>query len=669
MPKANKLFVLGVDGMDPRLTKMYIEEGIMPNTKKFIEKGAAREDLVMLGGHPTVTPPMWTTLATGAYPITHGITGFSLPDPEQCGGNIYSLDSKLCRAEQLWNVTAEAGLKTLVFHWPGSSWPPSSDSPNLHVVDGTQPAAPNMGVAQVESEFILVASQKTEDVLYRQKAATDTNVPCVITDLQVSDDGYNLIEAQGTIGGKKPLHVILNEKESQNGMSDAPFDVVLSPIKPANGWVNAPANAKEFTMLFSKGTIRRPGLILQNDKGTYDRIAIYKTKKSETPIAIIKAGEFHPEIIDEAIHNDIRYDVNRNMRILELSENGDYLKIWVSAAMDINNDSVWHPKELYKKVVNKVGYPSPEAMLGGADKVLIRDCMGANWDYMAKWQANTIKYLIKEEDYKVIFSHFHNIDAQGHMIMKFLKDKGRSRLSEEDYAQLLREVYIQTDNYIGEYLSLLDEGWTIFIVSDHAQICPENVPPLLGDGSGIDLRVMEELGFTHVKKDAEGNDTHEIDWANTKAVARGLHIFINSKEKYPETGIVDSKDQYELEEEIMTALYGYKHPDTGHRVVALVLRNKDCIQLGLGGDRCGDLMLWLAEGYNYDHNDSLSSTYGFGNTSVSPIFIAAGPGIKKGFTTQRIIREADVTPTMAVLAGVRMPAQCEGAIIYQILED
>ena len=666
--KAEKLFVLGIDGMDPRLTRRYVDEGIMPNVKKFIERGSARADLVMLGGHPTVTPPMWTTLATGAYPITHGISGFSVPNPESCGDLLYSLDSNLCRAEQLWNVTAEAGLKTLVFHWPGSSWPPSSDNPNLHVVDGTQPAAPNMGVAQVESEFILVASTKTENVLYRKKAATDTNVPCVITDLAVSDEGYNIMEAQGNIKGAKPLHVILDFKESQNGMSESPFDVVLSPIKPASGWADAPADAMEFTLLFSGGLIRRVGLILKGENGVYDHVALYKSKKSTEPYGVLQANIFTPEVIDEAIKDDVRYDVNRNMRVLELAEDGTYLKMWVSAAMDIHNDSVWYPKYLYQKVVEKVGYPSPEAMLGGADKVLISDCMGANWTYMAEWEANAIKYLMQEEGYDVVFSHFHNIDGQGHMIMKYLKDKGHSKLSEEDYAELLRDVYIQTDNYIGEYLPLLDEGWTIFIVSDHAQICPEHEPPFLCDGSGVDLRVMEELGFTHVLKDEEGNDTHEIDWANTKAIARGLNIFINLKGKYP-TGIVEPEDKYQLEEEIITKLYGYHSPETGMRVVALALRNKDCIQLGLGGDRCGDIMIWLAEGYNYDHNDSLSSTYGYGGTSVSPIFIAAGPGIKAGFTTERIIREADLAPTMAVLAGVRMPAQCEGAPVYQILED
>ena len=166
--KAEKLFVLGIDGMDPRLTVKYVKKGLMPNTKKLIERGACREDLVMLGGHPTVTPPMWTTLATGAYPCTHGITAFSRPSDTVPGAFVYNLDSRNCKAEPLWNVTAEAGLKTLVFHWPGSSWPPTSDSPNLHVVDGTQPPAVNMGVAMVEHELIVVASDKTEAVHYRE---------------------------------------------------------------------------------------------------------------------------------------------------------------------------------------------------------------------------------------------------------------------------------------------------------------------------------------------------------------------------------------------------------------------------------------------------------------------------------------------------------------------
>ena len=112
---SSKVFVIGLDGMDPSLTKKYMDQGKMPNVKKLVEAGACREDLVMLGGHPTVTPPMWTTLATGANPGTHGITCFWNQDPDNLDTIIYNLDSRMCKAEQLWNVTAEAGKK----HWYG----------------------------------------------------------------------------------------------------------------------------------------------------------------------------------------------------------------------------------------------------------------------------------------------------------------------------------------------------------------------------------------------------------------------------------------------------------------------------------------------------------------------------------------------------------------------
>ncbi|MBO5140005.1 MAG: alkaline phosphatase family protein, partial [Peptococcaceae bacterium] len=60
---ADKIMVLGVDGMDPKLTRRYIDEGHLPNLKKLTEMGAQRHDLMMHGAQPTVTPPQWTTLA------------------------------------------------------------------------------------------------------------------------------------------------------------------------------------------------------------------------------------------------------------------------------------------------------------------------------------------------------------------------------------------------------------------------------------------------------------------------------------------------------------------------------------------------------------------------------------------------------------------------------
>ena len=115
--------------------------------------------------------------------------------------------------------------------------------------------------------------------------------------------------------------------------------------------------------------------------------------------------------------------------------------------------------------------------LGGGDEVLIRKCMGESWRHTGKWYGETLKYLIENENYRMIFSHFHNIDAQGHMLVKYLKDRGKNVLPEEKIVELLENVYKDTDDYIGQFLYLLDEGWTIFIVSDHGQICGEYEPP------------------------------------------------------------------------------------------------------------------------------------------------------------------------------------------------
>ncbi len=661
---SEKILVLGIDGLDPRLARKYVDEGVMPNLKKFMERGACREDLVMLGGQPTITPPMWTTLATGAFPVTHGITDFM----GQVGidGTCYNIDSRRCKAEQLWNVFAEAGKRTLVWHWPGSAWPPSSDSPNLHVVDGTQPGFVNMGGGVVDSEKLLVASEKTTEVLYRRRAASDGKVPCVIEDLEIGEDGYNTFFDTSYDDSAITRIVLLTEEDGEGALSDSPFDVIHSPIKAATGWANAPEDAKEFVMLHGNGLVRRPCLIVKNAQGVYDSVAIYHSKKDAEPMAVLKEGVFTKDLVDDSYKNDVHYMANRNMRILELSPEGDYIKMWISAGMNIDNDAVWSPKSLYKEVIENIGYSQPTSLLGAGDEQLIRDCMFANWTAGGEWQADVLNYFIEHDRYDVIFSHFHNVDLEGHMIVKFLKN-GHNNLPAERYQQLFKEVYMQTDDYIGRFMHLLDENWTIVIVSDHGQVCPEHEVQLMGDPSGVNVGIMRELGFTEVKKDEDGNLLHEVDWSKTKAVAcRGNNIYLNLKGR-TEHGIVEPEDQYELEEEIMTALYGYRDPKTGKRVVALALRNRDAVLLGYGGPECGDICVWMSEGYNRDHGDSLSTTFGFADTSVSPIFLAAGPGIKENFITDRIIREVDVAPTVALLGGVRMPKQCEGAPVYQIL--
>ena len=671
---ADKILVMGIDGMDPELTRYHMEKGLMPNLQKFLKRGSAREDLHLLGSHPTITPPMWTTLACGCHPYVHGITDFWRQHPEKLDTYVYGLDSSNCHAEQIWNVFAEAGWNTLVWHWPGSSWPPSSESPNLTVVDGTNPEGVNQGTGQIWFEFIAIGSEDTEVTTYKI-AAGETAHMCVVTDLEEKNDGFDTHEYTHFMATAPEIRLVLEPRKNERGphpatggMSKQSMDISLGAIKPAHGWADAPADAKESTILFSRGLVRRPVLILKNEKGIYDKIALYKSKKDTQPIIVLENGVFVQDIFDEAVKGDKRYEISRNMRILELKPDGSYFRIWCSAETDINDNRAWSPQSLFEEIKNNVGVPLPVSNLGSVDDQLIRECMHENWRRYMKWQADCLHYMIENKHPDIIFTHIHNDDAEKHMYLHFAREGSElSPQPTQNYVEYLEDISRQNDTYIGRFLHLLDEGWTILLVSDHGLTCNKTSETSQFVGAGIDTEEFVDWGFTTLKRDEKG--ALEVDWSKTKAIKTRMNeIYINLKGKYP-YGIVDPKDKWELEEEIMTKMYEAKSPKTGHRLVSLALRNKDAVHFGLGGPECGDIIFFTSEGYNNEHGCGLSTTLGAAHTSQSPIFAAAGKGIKKDFKTDRVIREIDVAPTVAVLGGVRMPANAEGAPVYQILED
>ncbi|MBP1761145.1 MAG: hypothetical protein H6Q64_687, partial [Firmicutes bacterium] len=492
----NKLLVLGIDGMDPVITRKYLAEGKMPHLQKLINRGAAREDLKLLGAIPTITPPCWTTLATGAYPGTHGITCYWRQSPDSLDAVVYNMDSRNCTAEQIWNITSEAGKKTLVWHWPGSSWPPTSQSEHLSVVDGTQPGSVNMGVAQLDWEKVIVASSDIKEVRYAPRVDKPAGVGCIITDLEdtlddeVDDEMMELWWGDTARQGGEIRTYVMDDEDTEVVIgSKVAYDIVNSPLKDAAGWANAPEGAKEFTILTSGGVMRRPALILKNEAGEYDRVAIYKNKKAETPIVTLSGNSMVSGIIDDVTKKEITKPACRSMKILELDPAGNKVRLWISNALDISNDQLWHPKTLFNEIVENVGVVPPVSLIGGEDAELVREIFEPSWVLYNKWQADCMNYCIKEKEYEVVFSHLHNIDCAGHQLWHLAKTLTPwDHTDEKTYQGFIEKFYLQTDDYIGEFLHLLDDGWTVFVLSDHGLIVGENVPPILGEYGGLNTK-------------------------------------------------------------------------------------------------------------------------------------------------------------------------------------
>ncbi len=688
----DKLLLLGIDGMDPRFTKRLVNEGKMPNLKKMMDMGSCRDDLVMLGANPTITPPMWATLATGCYPMTHGIMDYNLSAENDKDVTIGAFSSRFLKVQPLFNVTAEAGKKTLVMHWPGGSFPPTTDSENLITIDGSSPGACCAWSSVRDLDMLYIASTKAEKPSYMPMSVITSDVDGT-EELKLS---FGSACASGSspeakerlksyrkwykefinVDGYKPDNsfvvdnVILDEpKGLMWHLADFPTGCSISPVFPANGWeFEIAADAKEFIIITFYGKVQRPALILKNEQGIYDKVAIYKDKSTPEPVAVLENDVF-TGVYDVIPTKTGEEKVYRNMRLLKIAEDGSYVRIWASRGMSCEDDSVWFPKSLFKEVTDKFGPPQPTSQMSGNDADLILKCNNEQWIKSAEWQSNVMRYMIKEKGVEVIFSHFHNVDMQGHNYMKYLKNRDTSKYDENEVVKFAEATYKVTDDYIGSFMGLIDEGWTIIIFSDHALISAEEEAVALGDNTGVCLEPLHKLGYTVLKQDKDGNELPEIDWTKTKAImTRSNSIYINLKGRDPH-GIVNPEDKYELEEQIITDLYGYKHPKTGKRIVALALHNKDAVLLGLGGPMGSDIVFAVHESYVEDHGPGLSTAWGHNDTSLSPIFVAAGPGIKENYRTDRYIREVDLAPTAAVLLGVDMPEQCEGAPAYQIFTE
>ena len=690
----DKLLLLGIDGMDPRFTKRLVEEGKMPNVKKLIDMGSCREDLMMLGANPTITPPMWATLATGSYPMTHGIMDYNLSAEADKDVTIAAFSSRFMVAEPLFNVTAKAGKKTLVMHWPGGSFPPTIDNENLITIDGSSPGACCSWSNVRDGDMLYIASTKAESTSYMPMSVLTSDVegdeklkfalpptakfgrsPEAKARMEYYREWYkNFINVDGYTPDSNVVFDNIVDGKNHLGImwsvADFPTGCSISPVFPANGWeFEVPADAKEFVIITFYGQVIRNALILKNENGVYDKVAIYKDKTTSEPIVVLENDVFTSvyDVVPKA--NGGEENVYRNMRLLKIAEDGSYVRIWASRGMSCDDDSVWFPKFLFKEVIDLFGPPQPTSQMTANDYDLIMKCNNEQWIKSAEWQSNLMHHMIGKYGVEVIFSHFHNVDMQGHNYVKYLKNRDTSRYDENEIVKYAEATYKITDDYIGSFLHLIDEGWTIVLFSDHALISAEEEGVAQGDNSGVCDEPFKSWGYTVMKKDENGKELPEIDWTQTKAImtrSNSIYINVKGRDKY---GIVDPEDKYELEEEIITKLYGYTHPKTGKRVIALALHNKDAILLGLGGPMGSDIVFMVHESYVEDHGPGLSTAWGYQDTSLSPIFIAAGKGIKENFRTTRYVREVDLAPTAAVLLGVDMPADCEGAPAYQIFEE
>lgn len=137
--KAKRAALIGYDCLIPKRLEAMLAQGGLEHFRAFMNEGSFIPEGYNL---PTVTPPSWATICTGAYPRTHGVEdyyyyheGRSLDYKE----TTQAFGSDIMTAETIWDAWDKNGKKCVVVNYP-MSWPSHMKNGVMIMGQGLSPA-------------------------------------------------------------------------------------------------------------------------------------------------------------------------------------------------------------------------------------------------------------------------------------------------------------------------------------------------------------------------------------------------------------------------------------------------------------------------------------------------------------------------------------------------
>jgi predicted AlkP superfamily phosphohydrolase/phosphomutase len=641
MPTAKKAMLLGLDAPIVNRFYKYAQEGAMPRVKQLLDNGVWGANC--LPPFPSITPPNWTTLATGATLATHKITCFNVHTPGDALDKTHQgFDSGEVAAEYIWEAVEKAGKKAIVINYP-TSWPP-------RVKEGVQIAGAGLS-------------------------------PNEWRDKDIAGEGFRVSLADDQLW--------------TSGFKPAATDIDLVPAK---GWQNMPqakrAIEAELPLEYRKAKDKVKdqtwhALVLDSQGKGFDRVLVCESKDAASPLADLKVGEWSDTLIREFQVASGPKKAAFRCKLMDLSGDGERLDLYRTALCGLEG---WdYPQGIAAELPLQglpLPYPGYNAIkLGWIDVPTLNDIV----ELAHEWFAGVATHLLTHREWDLYYMHVHTTDWAYHVFANMIDPQ--TTPNEEEYQKYLvadRYMYESLDRLIGRILDTVDLDETVVLLTSDHGAKPTGgtfmAGQVLQDAGLISFLPSageeEEAAHFHpvtYPKDVEPWGSGDlklkfkkfgkIDWSKTKAmVQRSCHIYVNLKGRDPQ-GSVDPADYEKVRGEVIKALYDYTDPATGVKPIVFALRKEDARFLNFAGEHVGDVIYATSGDYHGQHGGQLGSEQYGESGDLRSLFLLYGPGVKKGVTVERTIWLQDVVPTLCYLADLPVPEQCEGAVVYQALED
>lgn len=619
---AKRAALIGYDCAIPKRLEALLAEGGLPNFRAFMEEGSFIPEGYNL---PTVTPPSWATICTGAYPRTHGVEdyyyyleGNSLEHKKTC----QAFGSEILTAETIWDAWDKAGKKSLVVNYP-MSWPSKMQHGVMVMGQGLSPA---------ETRWPLLGNEHKEFLASESVISTDFYHMGVQSRFDDAKGWKNLPDCD------EPLEMVVNMR----------FKESIEPVED-QVWY---------------------GLTWESGDDGYDIFALCPERDYTKAFFTLKIGQWSEAVQhDFTIASDKRSEKGTfRCKLMTLSDDAEDFKLYVSGVTGhlgfVSPPEASAQIDLSKQIAaNDIGLVA--YLHGVIDTDTVCELAGFHSD----WLYNTVECLMKANpDWDLFYLHSHPIDWFYHGWLHEIDSPDENLRTRA--RSMERRIYEIEDHLLGRLMQLLGDETVVCVCSDHGAT---PIGPILNTAEALkqaglcSYEPKKSENYWDIYEETEGFN-YVLDVTKSLAVPqRYMFVYVNLEDKYP-GGIVKAEDYEKTRDRIIDALLDYKHPDTGERPILLAVRKEDARVFGMGGAQAGDVVYALKPEYMAEHG------YGFptgesGCGSLKNLLMFRGPNIKKGFRYERPRWLADIVPTLCYLTGGPVPEDAEGGPIYQIMEN
>jgi predicted AlkP superfamily phosphohydrolase/phosphomutase len=629
-----RVIVVGVDGMDPRLAERMMNLGELPHFDSLRRRGGFRR----LGTSiPPQSPVAWASFINGAGPGSHGIFDFIHRHPEQqCvpyfagaetvpGDGYWTLGNHrvevpfwhkpaatVLRRQGIpfWDYLDERGIPSTFYDLP-SDYPPSPAKHGHHRC---------------------LAGMGTPDMLGSYG-----------TYQHFAEDGP--AETRDEAGGKRSG--LLFEGETAKARLVGPENTQLKVPEPA-----------VIDFLVHRDRQAKAAMIELPDRKL-----------------LLKAGQWSPWVKLDFRLSGLLPPATRASGICRfyLQEVAPNFRLYATPInIDPSNPAVRmsEPNDFVQEISGKLGLfyttgfqEDHKALSNGIFTV---DEFVAQAEYVLQERLRLLDYAMEHYDDGLLFFYFSSSDLQAHMLWWDAeanpKHPTRSPAEAGRCFRHVRGLYQRLDAVVGRILERYARQATVLVMSDHG---------FANFGRQFSLNSwLRNEGYLG-PPDCRSIMT-DVDWSRTRAYGLGINgLYVNQRERERDGIVAPGRERQELLAELVARLEAVRDVD-GRRVISRVFR-ADQVYSGSATRLAPDLVVGYNRGYRASWATclgGLNDTVLLDNDSAWSADHCADAGQLPGvlFSSRPIAAEApslvDVAPSILAEFGVPTPPSMEGKSVF-----